>query len=109
MIGSRGDLAGFQQHLQSLQFLPPAGLGIDAPQLGSPVAGQTIGRTIGDMGLDLGAAPGRGIAQLDLGLDLDIGAFDRPPGQGKALLRVTVQEWGPIATGGFPPGLADKE
>ena len=29
--------------------------------------------------------------------------------QGKALLRVTVQEWGPIATGGFPPGLADKD
>jgi PPOX class probable F420-dependent enzyme len=29
--------------------------------------------------------------------------------QGKALLRVTVQEWGPIATGGFPPELADKD
>ena len=25
--------------------------------------------------------------------------------QGKSLLRVTVEAWGPIATGGFPPGL----
>jgi PPOX class probable F420-dependent enzyme len=28
--------------------------------------------------------------------------------QGKALLRVTVTSWGPIATGGFPAGVADK-
>jgi PPOX class probable F420-dependent enzyme len=27
--------------------------------------------------------------------------------QGKSLIRVTVQRWGPVATGGFPPGLAD--
>lgn len=27
--------------------------------------------------------------------------------QGKALLRITVQRWGPVATGGFPP-TADK-
>ena len=27
--------------------------------------------------------------------------------QGKSLVRVTVQRWGPIATGGFPPRLAD--
>ena len=27
--------------------------------------------------------------------------------QGKSLLRVTVDRWGPIATGGFPPELAD--
>ena len=26
--------------------------------------------------------------------------------QGKALLRVTIERWGPLATGGFPPGLA---
>ena len=26
--------------------------------------------------------------------------------QGKVLLRVTVQSWGPVATGGFPPGLS---
>jgi PPOX class probable F420-dependent enzyme len=26
--------------------------------------------------------------------------------QGKALIRVTVERWGPIATGGFPPRLA---
>jgi PPOX class probable F420-dependent enzyme len=26
--------------------------------------------------------------------------------QGKSLIRVTVQRWGPIATGGFPPELA---
>ena len=26
--------------------------------------------------------------------------------QGKCLIRVTPQRWGPIATGGFPPGLA---
>jgi PPOX class probable F420-dependent enzyme len=26
--------------------------------------------------------------------------------QGKALLRVTIERWGPIATGGFPPGLS---
>ena len=26
--------------------------------------------------------------------------------QGKALLRVTVEAWGPVATGGFPPELA---
>ena len=25
--------------------------------------------------------------------------------QGKVLMRVTVERWGPIATGGFPPGL----
>lgn len=25
--------------------------------------------------------------------------------QGKSLLRVTIDSWGPIATGGFPPGL----
>jgi PPOX class probable F420-dependent enzyme len=28
--------------------------------------------------------------------------------QGKALLRVTVERWGPVATGGFPP-VVDKE
>jgi PPOX class probable F420-dependent enzyme len=28
--------------------------------------------------------------------------------QGKSLLRVTVDRWGPIATGGFPPEVADK-
>ena len=27
--------------------------------------------------------------------------------QGKSLLRVTIDSWGPIATGGFPPELAD--
>lgn len=27
--------------------------------------------------------------------------------QGKCLLRVTIHRWGPIATGGFPPELAD--
>jgi PPOX class probable F420-dependent enzyme len=27
--------------------------------------------------------------------------------QGKALIRVTPQRWGPVATGGFPAGLAD--
>jgi PPOX class probable F420-dependent enzyme len=27
--------------------------------------------------------------------------------QGKALLRITPEQWGPIATGGFPPRLAD--
>ena len=28
--------------------------------------------------------------------------------QGKALLRVTVERWGPVATGGFPPELASS-
>jgi PPOX class probable F420-dependent enzyme len=28
--------------------------------------------------------------------------------QGKCLIRITVEEWGPIATGGFPPRLADS-
>jgi PPOX class probable F420-dependent enzyme len=28
--------------------------------------------------------------------------------QGKSLLRVTVDRWGPIATGGFPPEVVDK-
>jgi hypothetical protein len=28
--------------------------------------------------------------------------------QGKALLRVTIERWGPVATGGFPPGTGDK-
>jgi PPOX class probable F420-dependent enzyme len=27
--------------------------------------------------------------------------------QGKALLRITVERWGPVATGGFPPELAE--
>jgi PPOX class probable F420-dependent enzyme len=27
--------------------------------------------------------------------------------QGKSLVRVTIERWGPIATGGFPPELAD--
>jgi PPOX class probable F420-dependent enzyme len=27
--------------------------------------------------------------------------------QGKSLIRITVERWGPIATGGFPPELAD--
>jgi PPOX class probable F420-dependent enzyme len=27
--------------------------------------------------------------------------------QGKCLIRVTIESWGPIATGGFPPRLAD--
>lgn len=27
--------------------------------------------------------------------------------QGKSLIRVTITNWGPIATGGFPPDLAD--
>jgi PPOX class probable F420-dependent enzyme len=26
--------------------------------------------------------------------------------QGKSLIRITIQNWGPIATGGFPPGRA---
>jgi len=25
--------------------------------------------------------------------------------QGKSLLRITIEQWGPVATGGFPPGL----
>ncbi|SDG26547.1 PPOX class F420-dependent oxidoreductase [Klenkia brasiliensis] len=28
--------------------------------------------------------------------------------QGKSLIRVTPQRWGPVATGGFPPELSDK-
>jgi PPOX class probable F420-dependent enzyme len=28
--------------------------------------------------------------------------------QGKSLLRITVTAWGPVATGGFPPGVVDK-
>src|SRR3954447_17908473 len=28
--------------------------------------------------------------------------------QGKALVRVTIERWGPVATGGFPPELADS-
>jgi PPOX class probable F420-dependent enzyme len=28
--------------------------------------------------------------------------------QGKSLVRVTIDRWGPIATGGFPPHLADR-
>ena len=28
-------------------------------------------------------------------------------GQGKSLIRVTIERWGPIATGGFPARLAD--
>jgi PPOX class probable F420-dependent enzyme len=28
--------------------------------------------------------------------------------QGKSLLRITISAWGPIATGGFPPTVADK-
>ncbi|MCZ2826499.1 MULTISPECIES: PPOX class F420-dependent oxidoreductase [unclassified Modestobacter] len=28
--------------------------------------------------------------------------------QGKALLRVTIERWGPVATGGFPPAPADS-
>jgi PPOX class probable F420-dependent enzyme len=28
--------------------------------------------------------------------------------QGKALIRVTIERWGPIATGGFPPRLAGQ-
>jgi PPOX class probable F420-dependent enzyme len=27
--------------------------------------------------------------------------------QGKCLIRVAIERWGPIATGGFPPGLSD--
>lgn len=27
--------------------------------------------------------------------------------QGKCLIRITVERWGPVATGGFPPRLAD--
>jgi PPOX class probable F420-dependent enzyme len=27
--------------------------------------------------------------------------------QGKVLIRMTIEDWGPIATGGFPPELAD--
>ena len=27
--------------------------------------------------------------------------------QGKCLIRLTIERWGPIATGGFPPELAD--
>lgn len=27
--------------------------------------------------------------------------------QGKSLIRVTIERWGPLATGGFPPRLAD--
>lgn len=27
--------------------------------------------------------------------------------QGKSLLRITIERWGPLATGGFPPELAD--
>ena len=28
--------------------------------------------------------------------------------QGKALLRITITAWGPVATGGFPPEVVDK-
>jgi PPOX class probable F420-dependent enzyme len=29
--------------------------------------------------------------------------------QGKSLLRITPRQWGPVATGGFPPRLADAD
>ena len=29
--------------------------------------------------------------------------------QGKSLIRITVESWGPVATGGFPPDRAPKE
>jgi PPOX class probable F420-dependent enzyme len=29
--------------------------------------------------------------------------------QGKSLIRITITDWGPIATGGFPPELADPD
>jgi PPOX class probable F420-dependent enzyme len=29
--------------------------------------------------------------------------------QGKSLIRVTLTDWGPVATGGFPPELADPD
>jgi PPOX class probable F420-dependent enzyme len=28
--------------------------------------------------------------------------------QGKSLIRITIERWGPIATGGFPPALNDR-
>ena len=28
--------------------------------------------------------------------------------QGKSIIRVTIERWGPIATGGFPPRLAER-
>ena len=28
--------------------------------------------------------------------------------QGKSLIRITVESWGPVATGGFPPRVADR-
>jgi PPOX class probable F420-dependent enzyme len=28
--------------------------------------------------------------------------------QGKCIIRIAIERWGPIATGGFPPGLADS-
>ena len=28
--------------------------------------------------------------------------------QGKSLIRITIERWGPVATGGFPPRLADR-
>ncbi len=28
--------------------------------------------------------------------------------QGKVLVRVSIEDWGPVATGGFPPELADR-
>jgi hypothetical protein len=27
--------------------------------------------------------------------------------QGKSLIRISIERWGPIATGGFPPRFAD--
>jgi hypothetical protein len=27
--------------------------------------------------------------------------------QGKCLIRISIERWGPVATGGFPPELAD--
>ena len=29
--------------------------------------------------------------------------------QGKSLIRVTIEAWGPVATGGFPPGRAPRD
>ena len=28
--------------------------------------------------------------------------------QGKSLVRITIERWGPVATGGFPARLADE-
>ena len=84
-IGAGGDLAGFHQHLETLEFVSRLDVRLGAEQLGNQSAHIAARRLIGNLGRDDGATIGRRIGEGHEADGVDVGALDRAPADGFVL------------------------